>query len=71
MNAETAILLIKLIDLAVFAAKEGGQALERYQERKAQVEAMIYEGRDPTEEEFEDLELEIDQLRGRLHGAGR
>jgi len=60
-------LILKLLDLLVV----GTMSFERLAALRAQVAAMVAEGRDPTEAEWDALFAESDQLDMRLEAADK
>lgn len=57
----------KLIQYATLATKAGMQVAELLEEGEAAVKAMVADGRDPTDAEWETLNLRIEQIREKLH----
>lgn len=57
-----------VIQLAGMAARVGGDVIDILDWGKARVDAMRSEGRDPTDEEWDEINGKIDAARASLHG---
>ena len=67
MNSSTAMLIFKLLDLAVFAFGRAGPAMERYRAGRERVRQIVQEGRAPTPEEVAEVDGLIDAELDRLN----
>lgn len=64
---QTVEVVFKLLDLAV----AGSLTYERATQAKAQIDAIVAEGRDPTSAEWDSLFAESDELDLRLDAADK
>lgn len=69
MNPSTALLIAKLLDLAILAATKGPSYIEGLRSHRERVQRMIDEGRNPTREELAQLETAVEAHRARLHAV--
>lgn len=69
MNPATALLILRMVDLLAAGLQFTGESRARYDRLSAKVKTMIEEGRDPTEQEFDELFAESDALTERLRAA--
>tara|TARA_Y100000310_G_scaffold329679_1_gene399980 strand:+ start:2603 stop:2812 length:210 start_codon:yes stop_codon:yes gene_type:complete len=69
MNASTALLIIKLIDVAIVAATAGPQIMARFRHLSDNAKKIISEGRDPTDAEWADLDALADEIAARIEQA--
>ncbi len=64
----SALAILRLLDLVVAGLTIAPAVMARYRRHRALIENMIEEGRDPTQAEWDELNLSIDQSRSELHG---
>lgn len=64
-------MLLKVIDAAKAAIPAGHQALAGFNELQGKVKQFVDENRDPTPEEFRELQATTDALTNRLEAADR
>ena len=67
MSPEQIKLLFKIFDIFALALKLAPELKESYDKSKAKLEQIISEGRDPTPEEWDEINSNIDALRSQLH----
>lgn len=60
--------LLSLLDLIVMGIELAPEVYASYQEARGKLDTMLEEGRDPTDEEWNDLNQSIRGLRTQLHG---
>jgi len=63
----TALLILRALEILPAVLAQGGLAAMSWRSSVARVKAMVEEGRDPTEEEWEALNAELDDLQTGLH----
>jgi len=68
-NAAVMLLVLKLIDIVALGLRIGPAAKERYDALKAEIETMVREGRDPTEEEYATMMAETESLHKAIQDA--
>ena len=66
MGPTTAMLLLRVLDLGVLAARQLPAAVKAARETRVDLEAMIREGRDPTEAERRIINARMNVLTARL-----
>ena len=66
MGPTTALLLLRVLDLGVLAAKQLPAAVRAARETRSDLEKMIREGRDPTEAERRAISARMNLLTARL-----
>ncbi len=66
MGPTTALLLLRVLDLGVQAAKQLPAAVRAARETRSDLEKMIREGRDPTDEERRAINARMSLLTARL-----
>ncbi len=66
MGPTTALLLLRVLDLGVLAAKQLPAAVRAARETRSDLEKMIREGRDPTDEERRVINARMSLLTARL-----
>ena len=66
MGPTTAMLLLRILDLGVLAARQLPAAVRAARETRTDLEKMIQEGRDPTEAERRVLNARMNVLTARL-----
>lgn len=66
MTPTTALLLLRVLDLGVLAAKQLPAAVKAARETRADLEGMIREGRDPTDAERRIISARMNVLTARL-----
>ncbi len=66
MGPTTALLLLRILDLGVLAAKQLPAAVRAARETRSDLEKMIREGRDPTDEERRVINARMSLLTARL-----
>ena len=66
MTPTTALLLLRVLDLGVLAAKQLPAAVKAARETRADLESMIREGRDPTDAERRIINARMNVLTARL-----
>lgn len=71
MNDKTAALVLRLVDLVASGLLLAGEAKERYDRYRSQIQTFIDEGRDPTDAEFAALLSESDHLTERIRQASQ
>lgn len=69
MSQAQALLLLKLLDLAIAGISAAPDVIARVRQGRSKLEAMIQEGRDPTPDEMAEIDADIAGLRERLHGG--
>lgn len=62
MSPQTSLLILRLIDLIALGATLAPEITERYRDIAARVRVMVEEDRDPTQDEWDELEAETDDL---------
>lgn len=67
LSDKAATFLLHTLDLIVLGTKIAPEVITAYVDSRTKLDAMIAEGRDPTEEEFFALEADVRSLRQRLH----
>lgn len=67
LSDKAATFLLHTLDLIVLGTKMAPEIYAAYVGSRSKLDAMIAEGRDPTEEEFGALEADIRVLRNRLY----
>lgn len=70
MNATTAALILRLFDFLIAALRVAPEVLMRYRELRQRIERWIAEGRDPTPEEWRELDALTEALHERIQQAG-
>ncbi len=63
----SALAILRLLDLVVAGLTIAPVVMARYRHHRALIENMIEEDRDPTEAEWDELNLSISQSRNELH----
>lgn len=58
--------VLKLLDIIVAAGNTLPAVAAKYKLTRSKIDAMIAEGRDPTQEEWETLDSDIEDLRDAL-----
>ena len=71
MEKQALDLILKVIDLATVAIPAGSEALQELKKLRSKVNTFVAEGRDPTPEEFRELQNETDALSVRLDAADK
>lgn len=66
MGPTTALLLLRVLDLGLLAARQLPAALKAARETRSDLEAMIREGRDPSEAERRIINARVRTLTARL-----
>ena len=66
MGPTTAMLLLRILDLGVLAARQLPAAVRAARETRSDLERMVQEGRDPTEAERRVLNARMNVLTARL-----
>ena len=66
MGPTTALLMLRVLDLGIMAAKQLPAAVKAARETRADLEAMIREGRDPTDAERRIINARMNLLTARL-----
>jgi ribosomal protein L17 len=66
MGPTTAMLLLRILDLGVLAARQLPAAVRAARETRSDLEKMIQEGRDPTDAERRILNARMNVLTARL-----
>ena len=66
MGPTTAMLLLRVLDLGVLAARQMPAAIRAARETRSDLEKMIREGRDPTEAERRVMNARMNVLTARL-----
>lgn len=66
MGPTTAMLLLRVLDLGVLAARQLPAAIRAARETRSDLEQMIREGRDPTDAERRVLNARMNVLTARL-----
>ena len=61
--------LIRAVDIAATAIPAGSEAARKLRDHREKMQSFIDEGRDPTPEEFRELQDETDRLTDRLRAA--
>lgn len=69
MNAATALLLLKLLDVAIAALAAYPLSQAKFKTMHAQLQKAVGEGRDMTDEEMAGVFSEADDLYDRIEGA--
>lgn len=68
MNPSTVLLLIKAIDLLAMGLEHGISIKDEIDRTTALIRKMVEEGRDPTPEEWADLDSRTDAVMARITG---
>lgn len=58
--------VLKLLDIVVAASTTLPEVLGKYQAVRSKIDQMVAEGRDPTPEEWADLDADIEESRDAL-----
>ena len=66
MGPTTALLMLRVLDLGIMAAKQLPAAVKAARETRPDLEAMIREGRDPTDAERRIINARMNLLTARL-----
>lgn len=66
MTPSTTLLVLRMLDLVAAAAIMAPELRARYKSLQSKVETMVKEGRDPTQEEWAELDAETEKLIGDL-----
>ena len=69
MPASTVLLILKLIDLVALGASMAPAVLARVNAASDKIKEMVREDRDPTPEEFAELDRETNDLMAEILGA--
>ncbi len=69
MNPRTAQLILRLLDMIALGASLAPEIMARYRDTSAKVRTMVEEGRDPTPDEWADLDAETDDLFRQIQDA--
>ena len=70
MNAETVLMVLRLLDLVASAAIRSVEVRGRFNQLRDEVAVMVAESRGPTEEEWSSLNERADALHRELQGEG-
>ena len=68
MNAETVILILRLLDLIASVAIRGAEVQAKFSTLRDEISTMVAEDRGPTEEEWESMNQRADALHAELQG---
>ena len=69
MNAATALLLLKLLDVAIAALAAYPISQAKFKTMHAKLQAAVDEGRDMTDAEMAEVFSEAEDLHDRIEGA--
>lgn len=70
MNPQSILYAINAIDAALLLVVGVAEATEELQKRRSVLQTLADEARDPTQEEWDDLDITLTQLRAQLHSSG-
>ncbi len=66
MSPKTSLLILRLLDLIALGASLAPEIMARYRDISAKVRTMVEEDRDPTPEEWGELDAETEDLFRRI-----
>jgi hypothetical protein len=66
MSEQQLTFLLKILDIFAAGIQLTPELLESYNASKAKIQQFVQEGRDPTAEEWEELNNKIDSLQNEL-----
>ncbi len=69
MNPRTAQLILRLLDMIALGASLAPEIMARYRDTSAKVRTMVEEGRDPSPEEWAELDAETEDLFRKIQNA--
>jgi hypothetical protein len=69
MNPRTAQLILRLLDMIALGASLAPEIMARYRDTSAKVRTMVEEGRDPTQDEWGELDAETEDLFRKIQDA--
>lgn len=69
MNPRTAQLILRLLDMIALGASLAPEIMARYRDTSAKVRTMVEEGRDPSPEEWAELDAETEDLFRQIQDA--
>lgn len=69
MNPQTALLILKILDLLSTAVLTARELREEYDALSGKLREMVESGRNPTDDEFDQLSRDTDSLVSKLRGS--
>ena len=66
MSAEQLLYLLKILDIFAVGINLAPELMDSYQKSKAKIQQFVAEGRDPTPEEWQELNNQIEALQTEL-----